>query len=116
MTITRKKDTGEKGNGGQFGATGRMEAQIDLAEVSDADLAAAIEDMELEDDLEIDVDGDGVADGELDILREGESIVLAGTVTVDGRPRAVREDVGPASSWDELRSRLLEAAQRVAQG
>ncbi|UQN30489.1 hypothetical protein [Brachybacterium kimchii] len=115
MPKTRKRDTGEAGNRGQFGRSQRDEAAIDLSSISDDDLADAIEDMELEEDLEIDVDGDGVADGELDILREGDLIVLAGTITLGGQTREVREEVGDASSFEQLRSELLAAAQRVAQ-
>lgn len=116
MAKIRKRDTGEQGNGGQFGSTARFEARLDLSEISDSDLSEAIEEMELADDLEIDVDGDGVADGELDILREGDRIVLAGSITVDGTARQVREDVAPATSLEGLRAELLAAAQRVAAG
>lgn len=114
MATTCKRDTGEQGNGGQFGSAARSEARLDLSEISDSDLSEAIEEMQLADDLEIDVDG--VADGELDILREGDQIVLAGTITVDGTVRQVRENVDPATSLEGLRAELLAAAQRVAAG
>ena len=116
MAKTRKRDTGEQGNGGQFGSTARSEARLDLSAISDSDLIEAIEEMELEDDIEIDVNGDGVADGELDILREGDRIVLAGTITVDGASKQVREEVALATSLEGLRAELLAAAQRVAAG
>lgn len=114
MARVRKRDTGEQGNAGQFGTTSRGEADLDLSEINDAELAEAIEDMELDDDLEIDVDGDGVADGELDILREGNQIVLAGTLTIDGAPRQVREELPAVTTFAQLRTELLAAAQRVA--
>ncbi|MCG7308310.1 hypothetical protein [Brachybacterium sp. ACRRE] len=115
MAKTRKRDTGEPGNKGQFGRSRRGEADLDLGSLSDDDLTEAIEEMELEEDLEIDVDGDGIADGELDILREGDLIVLAGTITVGDQTREVREEVAPAASFEQLRAELLAAAQRVAQ-
>ncbi|MDN5601339.1 MAG: hypothetical protein L0G52_12490 [Brachybacterium sp.] len=45
MTIRRKKDTGERGNGGEFGAVGRSEAEVDIAPVSGSiDRSAMIDD------------------------------------------------------------------------
>lgn len=115
--ITRKRETGEAGNPGQFGSTSRGEsaADFDLSTMSDAQLAEALGAMDLGDSLAIDFDGDGQADGELDIMRDEQgSIYLEGTITRDGADEQVRLDIPPVSSLAELKGAIEGAVQGLS--
>lgn len=114
--IARKAQTGEAGNRGQFGSAPRGEPDLDLTAISDEELSASIDDMDLEDDMDFDLDGDGTPDGDLDIIREGGIIRLEGTVTQNGVSRRISEEIGEVSSMAELRTQLIAAAQRIAIG
>lgn len=114
--ITRKSDTREAGNPGQFGSIHRGEVDLDLSTISDEDLSDHLEDMDFGDELDFDLDGDGKPDGELDIIRQGNSIRLEGTVTQFGKSRQVSEEIGEVSSLEQLKAEIVAAAQRIAEG
>lgn len=114
--ITRKGDTGEAGNAGQFGTTHRGEVEIDLSSISDEELGEHLEGMDFGDELDFDLDGDGTPDGELDIIRQGSTVRLEGTVTQFGKSRQVSEEIGEVTSLEQLKAEIIAAAQRIAKG
>lgn len=114
--IKRKGDTGEAGNRGQFGSLHREESQIDLSTIGDEELGTHLESIDFGDELDFDLDGDGKPDGELDIIRQGPTIRLEGTVTQFGKSRQVSEEIGEVSSVEELRAEIISAAQKIAKG